>query len=218
MDPFNFIAGFAGGLSYAVVTTLLVLCGLGIPIPEDIILVAGGYVASEQGHAIVPMMFTGLGGILAGDGLIFAIGRRYGIAMAERTFMRRFLTVERIAHVDVLFRRHGPKILLAARFTPGVRAVTYFTAGAIRLPFWKFLLFDGLAALVSAPLWVFLGYRYGHAIVDEAKRWQGYFLLVVALVALGTWLWRRRRARRIAVLSAPSASAVEESVGATRSA
>jgi membrane protein DedA with SNARE-associated domain len=217
MDPFNFIAGFAGGLSYAVVTTLLVLCGLGIPIPEDIILVAGGYVASEQGDDVLPMMFAGLAGILAGDGLIFVLGRRFGIAMAERTFLRRFLTVERIAHVDVLFRRHGPKILLAARFTPGVRAVTYFTAGAIRLPFWKFLFFDGLAALVSAPLWVFLGYRYGHAIVDEAKRWQGYFLLAVAGLAVGLWLWRRRRGRRPAI-AVPSSVGDAREGGVTRSA
>lgn len=217
MDPFNFIAGFAGGLSYAVVTALLVLCGLGIPIPEDVILVAGGYVASEQGHDVVPMMLAGLGGILAGDGLIFLLGRRFGIAMAERTFLRRYLTVERIAHVDVLFRRHGPKILLAARFTPGVRAVTYFTAGAIRLPFWKFLLFDGLAALVSAPLWVFLGYRYGHAIVDEAKRWQGYFLLAIAVLGAGVWFWRRRRARKAALAPSAEPSAVEEP-GVTRSA
>jgi len=196
MDPFNFIAGFAGGVSYVVVTTLLVLCGLGIPIPEDIILVAGGYVAAGAGHHVAPMILAGLLGILAGDSLIFGIGRRFGIAMAERTFLRRYLTVERIAHVDVLFRRHGPKILLAARFTPGVRAVTYFTAGAIRVPFWKFLAFDGLAALVSAPLWVFLGHRYGHSIVEEAKRLQGYVLLAVAVAAGGWWLWRRRKLRR----------------------
>jgi membrane protein DedA with SNARE-associated domain len=191
MDPFNFIAGFGGWLGYAVVLGLLLACGLGVPVPEDIILVSGGYIAEEAGHPVLPMMLTGLVGIIVGDSIIFVMGRRIGLKMVERSFLRRYLTPPRLARVDGLFRKHGQKILVAARFTPGLRAVTFFTAGAIGVPYWKFALLDGLAALVSAPVWVYLGFRFGHAVIEEAKQWQGLILGGIALVFALVWAYRR---------------------------
>jgi membrane protein DedA with SNARE-associated domain len=209
MDPFAFISGFGGSVGYLVVLGALLLCGFGAPIPEDIILIAGGYIAFEAGHPVWPMVLTGLVGILAGDSLIFYFGRRFGLQMAQRTFLRRFLTPERLASVDGLFKKHGQKILLAARFTPGLRSVTFFSSGAMGVPYWKFLLFDGLAALLSAPLWVILGYRYGHPIVSRAKEWQGYILsgMIFAIVAyVGfSWLRNRRRAATVSTLPGPLA-------------
>ena len=182
---------FVAGAS--IVLGLLLICGLCVPIPEDIILVSGGYVASEAGHAVLPMVLVGLAGIMAGDSLIFWLGRRIGTARVSRSFLGRVITPERLARAEELFHRHHEKIFMAARFMPGVRAVTYFSAGAIGVPFWKFFLFDGLAALVSAPLWVVLGYRYGHTIVEEAHKWQNAILGGLAVVLLAVWLWRRRR-------------------------
>ena len=204
MDPFHFITGFGGGLGYGLVLTLLLVCGLGVPIPEDIILVSGGYIADAAGHSVWPMMLVGLAGIIAGDSIIFLVGRRIGLSMAQRSFVRRFMTPERIERVAEMFRRHGEKILVAARFMPGLRAVAFFSAGATGVPYAKFLLFDGLAALVSAPLWVFLGYRYGHAIVDEGKRWQTAILVGIAVLAVGIYVWRRWRARTAAPAPVPS--------------
>jgi membrane protein DedA with SNARE-associated domain len=90
-------------------------------------------------------------------------------------------------------------VVMIARFLPGLRAPTYFTVGHARLPFWEFLLFDGVAALVSAPLWVCLGFYFGANIEDAAhvaKRFShvilGAVLVVVAAIAF-RW-WRKRRA------------------------
>lgn len=203
MDPFAFISGFGGAVGYAVVLGLLLLCGLGVPVPEDIILVSGGYIAKAAGHHVGPMMINGLVGIIVGDGIIFALGRRIGLAMVERSFLSRYLTPPRLARVDGLFKRHGEKLLVAARFTPGLRAVTFFTAGAIGVPYWKFLLYDGLAAFVSAPLWVYLGYAYGQTVIDEGKKWQAVVLAVAAVLAVGWALYKRRRDR--AAAEAPKA-------------
>lgn len=210
MDPFSIITSLGGGfVGYAVVLGLLLLCGLGVPVPEDIILVSGGYIASVAGHSRWPMALTGLVGIIGGDSIIFFIGRRFGIAMAEKTFLRRYLTPDRLASVDALFRRHGHKIICVARFMPGVRAVTFFSSGAIGVPWWKFALFDGLAALISAPLWVVLGYNYGRTVVAQAKQWQGYILgtlAVVAVVYLLVARWRSRRRASKVELALPVAT------------
>jgi hypothetical protein len=91
-------------------------------------------------------------------------------------------------------------VVVIARYLPGLRAPTFFTAGHSRLPFWEFALFDGVAALISAPLWVCLGFYFGDDIEQAARQASrfGHYILAGALaVAAGLafrWL-RRRRAR-----------------------
>lgn len=176
----------AGTFGYVGVVGLLIVCGLGVPIPEDIILISGGFIAQEAGHKPWGMMLAGLIGILLGDSVIYFLGRHFGESFAQRPFSRRFLTPERLERVRVLFRNHGEKMIIAARFMPGVRAVTFFTAGTTRVPYFHFILFDGLAALVSAPLWVYLGYRFGPKVVEWAHQFQA--VLIGGMVLLFGWL------------------------------
>lgn len=195
MEIFTFFSGFSGLAGYVLVLATLIICGFGVPIPEDIILISGGYLAAAAGHSPWAMVATGLAGIMLGDSIIFWLGRRFGLTLASRTILRHYLTPERLARVERLFRRHGEKVLVAARFMPGVRAVAFFSAGAMRVPYWHFVLLDGLAALVSAPLWVLLGHRFGVDVVEWAKRSQWVLLAsgVTVLVLYGLWrLWAAR--------------------------
>lgn len=206
MDVFSYFSELSGIAGYFAVLGGLLACGLGVPIPEDIILISGGLFAAHNGHGVWPMMAVGLLGILLGDSIVYAMGRRLGPVIAARTPLRHWLSPQRLARVDALFERHGEKILIGARFMPGVRAVAYFSAGNSRVPYWKFVFYDGVAALVSAPLWVYLGYVFGHDVVEWARRSQRSLLLfALALVAL--WLVyrfirRRWAARSLAVLAA----------------
>lgn len=206
MDVFGFFSELSGIAGYLAVLGGLLACGMGVPIPEDIILISGGLFAAHNGHGVLPMMGVGLLGILLGDSVVYLMGRRLGPVIAARTPLRHWLSPQRLARVDTLFERHGEKILIGARFMPGVRAVVYFSAGNSRVPYWKFLLFDGLAALVSAPLWVYLGYVFGQDVVEWARRSQRS-LLVLGLALVGLWLVyrfvrRRWAARSLAVLAA----------------
>ncbi len=202
---------------YAVVFSVLVLCGFGLPLPEDIILVTGGllaYRASPLGEVTVagmlhdPGLLTmvgfGLGGILVGDSIIFLAGRKLGHRVAEFSWLRRIITPEKLTAAEKLLRRRGTLVVVVARFLPGLRAPTYFTVGHARLPYWEFLLFDGAAALVSAPLWVCLGYYFGSNIAEAlrtAGRFSNYILVAVLVVVTGLGIrwWQKRRAGRPAV-------------------
>ena len=200
----------------AFVFIALLLCGFGLPLPEDVILVTGGVLAWDASHLDAPslhalwtdaglhrMILVGLAGILAGDSVIYWIGRRLGARVAEFRLLRRLVPPEKLQQVERLVRRRGNFVVVIARFLPGLRAPTYFTVGHSRLPFWEFLLYDGLAALVSAPLWVCLGYWFGDDIgraAREAARF-GHLILLgvgVVLLALGVRWWQRRRAARSA--------------------
>lgn len=202
MGFFDFFSGFEGLAGYVIVLVTLIACGLGLPVPEDVILISGGYMAAESAHSVWPMMLTGLVGIMVGDSVIYSLGRRFGMKIAERPFLRRFVTPERLGKVNEMFERHGEKILIAARFMPGVRSVAFFSAGAMRVRFWKFFLLDGLAALVSAPLWVFLGFKFGSHVVEWAKQFQ-WALIGVVVVGIAAFFIRRavRRKATTVVLS-----------------
>ncbi len=201
------------GLGYAAVFALLLAAGFGFPLPEDVPLIAGGvlaWLASPLDVVTLPgmlsdtgfqaMVAVGMAGILVGDSIIYLAGRKLGRRVAEVWPFRRLITPEKLERVERLLRQRGKVVVIVARFLPGLRAPTYFTVGHSRVPYWEFLLFDGLAAAVSAPLWVCLGFWLGDDIERAAREGSrfGQFLLagvVVVLLALaGRALWKRRRA------------------------
>jgi membrane protein DedA with SNARE-associated domain len=195
------LIGSQGWAAYGTIFGILVACGIGVPFPEDLSLILGGYLV-WRGSARLPLMVaTGFLGILTGDSIIYWAGRRLGNrARTEHgRFLRRLLTPERRARVEELFARHGEKLVMAARFMPGVRAVCFFIAGSAGMPYARFICFDGLAALASAPAFVFLGFRFGkqlQRVMELLKRFQVATVIIVVLCLCAWVLWRRWRDNR----------------------
>jgi len=220
----DFLFHFYGPAGYVGVFSLLVACGLGVPLPEDIALIGGGILAGigpPRGVGSVwLMMCVGLCGILVGDSIIFKAGKDHGDALLD-TRLGRHIPRDRVAKVRELFAKHGSKFIMVARFLPGVRAVTYFVAGSSKVPYYVFALYDGLAALLSAPVWVYLGFwMYRHHAMRRAQaiahRFQLTLISIMAvgvLVGLVVFLVRRRKARLAAESAAQAirdASALED--------
>jgi membrane protein DedA with SNARE-associated domain len=213
---------------YGFVFGVLVLCGFGFPLPEDVILVAGGVVAWLASPLDAPsargmfcdaglhwMVAVGMAGILAGDSVIYWMGRRLGTHIAEFRLLRRIVPPDKLQEVEKRLRRRGNILVVIARYLPGLRAPTFFAVGHSRLPYWEFLAFDGLAALVSAPLWVGLGFWFGDDIeraAVEASRFAHYILMGVgAVLAVLAFRWlQRRRAAQAAARAEASALEQEE--------
>jgi membrane protein DedA with SNARE-associated domain len=210
----DLLSGHSLLAGYFVVFAALLLCGFGLPLPEDVVLVSGGVVAwlaSPLEEATVAgmvhdpgllfMVLAGLAGILAGDSVIFLAGRKLGVRVAEIGPLRRIIAPQKMEQVEKLIRRRGNVVVMVARFLPGLRAPTYFTVGHAKLPYWEFLLFDGAAALISAPLWVCLGFYFGSDIEEAARtasRFGQYVLAAVLAVvaAIAIRWWQRRKAAR----------------------
>ena len=137
---------------YLAVFFVLILCGFGIPIPEDVTLVAGG-VISGLGYTDVHIMaVVGMAGVLAGDGIMFLLGRHYGDRLLRFKPVARLLNPKRYAQVQQKFDRYGNRVLFVARFLPGLRSPMFLAAGMSRkISFWRWLAMDGLAAALSVP-------------------------------------------------------------------
>ncbi|BDG01573.1 DedA family protein [Anaeromyxobacter oryzae] len=211
------LGGHSLHIGYGFVFGTLLLCGFGLPLPEDVVLVTGGVLAWLEASqrlgvetasfsimvrdpALLAMVLFGLAGILAGDSVIFFAGRKFGVRLADFRPLRRLITPAKLEKVEKLMRRRGNIVVVIARYLPGIRAPTYFTAGHAGLPYWEFLVFDGAAALVSAPLWVCIGFYFGSNIEEAARfaaRFGHYILVTMAVVLLGIglrWLQARRAA------------------------
>jgi membrane protein DedA with SNARE-associated domain len=187
---------------YVAVFIALMICGAGLPLPEDITLVAGGVIAG-LGYANVHAMFAlAMFGVLLGDAAIFMLGHHYGARILQWRFVARVLTPERYAKVQEKFDRYGNRMLFFARFLPGMRTTVYLTAGTThRVSFLRFLLIDTLAALISVPFWVYLGF-FGADNHEWLVMWiqRGQTSLwvlvgILVLVVLVSWWRHRRRAR-----------------------
>ncbi len=185
---------------YIAVFIALMICGAGLPLPEDITLVAGGVIAG-LGFANVHAMFAlAMFGVLLGDAAIFMLGHHYGARILQWRFVARVLTPARYATVQEKFDRYGNRMLFFARFLPGMRTTIYLTAGTThRVSFLRFLLIDTLAALISVPFWVYLGF-FGADNHEWLVKWMhrgqsSLWVLVGIVVLIGLVLWWRHRRR-----------------------
>jgi membrane protein DedA with SNARE-associated domain len=182
---------------------LLLLCGLGLPMPEDIVLIAAGMLGVIDGHSWIKVSAFMYMGVLAGDTMIFFAGRRYGTRLLGTAWFQRIFPASKQARVEELFAKHGTTGLFIGRFLPGLRAPIFFSAGSLKVSLVKFLLMDGLAALVSVPVFVWLGHWLWVKFADDfaqlehaLKRTHTFTLwgtlLIVVLLVTAVWLWKRR--------------------------
>ena len=202
---FDWILGGVGEYPYVGFAVLFLLCGMGLPLPEEIGLLAAGYVcATYPDLATLPwMMLWCTGSILAGDLLPFVLGRVFGVRLLRLRWLRYLVTKQRLAKFDRWFRRRGDAVIFIARFVAGLRVVAFFTAGTMKMPWRRFLFFDGLGIAVLVPALTWIGYHSAEWIqraihvVQTVERGILWTTLGSALVVgLWLWLWRRRLQQR----------------------
>ena len=167
----------------------MMAAGLGLPLPEDIPLILAGLVVSTGRADLAPMILVGLVGVIMGDSTLFLMGRRYGTGILEHRWFRRIAKPWLVNKARQKYEHHGAKILFVARFMPGLRSVLFLTAGTFRVPYWKLLVFDGSAALISVPLWIWAGYYFSGRVeaVFASARYATYTILGVLAGALIIW-------------------------------
>ena len=126
---------------YFAVFFILLICGFGVPIPEDITLVAGGIISGLGFADVHTMFFVCMAGVLLGDGTMFMLGRTFGERILNFPPIRRILPPHRFAHVQEKFAKYGNWVLFVARFLPGLRSPIFVTAGMSRqMSFLRFYL------------------------------------------------------------------------------
>jgi membrane protein DedA with SNARE-associated domain len=190
--------------AYLWLFTILLLCGFGLPIPEDISLIAAGYLSwrGKQGYPPVVNVHVAFAvcfaAVLAGDTIAFFFGRRYGRRVLASNLARRYFTPRRQLRTRAYFRKFGSKVILVGRFTPGLRFTIFFTAGTLHVKPAVFFIYDFVAAAFSVPVLVYVAYAFGGQIdnvIEYARHTEHGILvaIVIAAIVVGVKLWRRRK-------------------------
>ena len=199
----DILVGFFTDYGYLAVLFVLIICGFGVPIPEGITLVSGGIIAGmypEQVNVHI-MLVVSMFGVLFGDSTMYWLGRIYGARILRVRFIRKFLTVQRLRMVRDKFDQYGNRVLFVARFLPGLRAPIYMVSGITRrVSYTRFVLLDFFAAIISVPIWVYLGYYGAHKrdwLMEQIKTGQtGIYILIGALALFISWkVYKAKKAR-----------------------
>jgi membrane protein DedA with SNARE-associated domain len=198
----DFLLNFYGPTPYFLIVGILLLCGLGLPIPEDITLFAAGLLSYYGVTDVWVMMVVALGGVLLGDTMIYYLGFHFGRKLTRRWFFHKLLPDDRLAVVQERFRQRGNKMIFAARFMPGLRAPVFFSAGTLHLPYRVFLFYDGGAALISVPLIIGSVYYFGDnldrvvRVIQRVEHSLAIVLAVAALAIVAKWYVTHRKFNR----------------------
>jgi len=180
----------------------LLLCGFGLPLPEEAFLLTAGILLHKGEVAFVPITLLCSSAILVGDSLPFFLGRRYGMRALEIPWVARVLHPERFQRFQRRFAEHGNWAIFGCRFLPMVRIPGYFVAGTMGMRYTRLLLLDGFGILLSVPASIFLGKIFGGQVerlketVHDLHLILALLVLVMALVIVVRVRWARANARR----------------------
>ncbi|MEE9240618.1 MAG: DedA family protein [bacterium] len=185
---FEVVQVYLAEFTYGGIFFVLLLCGFGLPIPEDIPILTSGYLAHLGTINIWAALAVNFTGVMLGDIIIYSIGYFWGSRVAENRLFRSWMKPGRREKVERFFGRHGKKAIFFGRFAAGLRAPLFLMAGVMRMPAGIFLGMDILAASVSVPVLLFAAYYFGDEI-DVLRNMVGKTQNFVLLIATATILW-----------------------------
>ncbi len=199
LDVQDFINQFFGDFGYIAPFVVLLLCGVGLPLPEEVSLIGAGVLLHRSetaggGIEFVPMCIVCSVAILLGDSAPFWLGRRYGLSALKIKWVERIVHPERFARLQTRFEEHGNWATFACRFFAGIRIPGYFVAGMMGMSYPRFLILDALGVLISVPISIWLGKVFADQ-VDELQAKMDDFHLIVAFLAISLVLILIVRAR-----------------------
>ncbi len=161
--------------------------------PSETAMIVCGIQAARGQLSLGWVIVLGAAGAFVGDNTSFAVGHRLGTPAVKRFFSGE-VAQRRLDWARDFLRQRGSYVLIVARFVPGGRTATTFTAGLVHLRWLtRFAPFVFVAAILWALYGALLGYLGGRMFKDQPI----YALLlafgIAALITVAVELWRRRR-------------------------
>ncbi len=182
--------------AYILIVSILLFCGFGLPIPEDITLISAGIISASGTISFEGALIISFIGVMGGDSVLFFLGKKYGRRVYTWPVFNKIFTPERVNTAEMKIRKNAKYICFVARFMPGLRAPIFLTAGTMGVKTSTFVLADGGAALISVPVWIALGHWFGHNIdlvLQTAKKINSVLLIVIVLLIVGYLIYRKFR-------------------------
>ncbi|QDU85621.1 hypothetical protein Pla163_27530 [Planctomycetes bacterium Pla163] len=213
LDLTGFAEGFVANHTYVGAFLVLVLCGFGFPIPEEVTIVGSGILLHK---GVVDPWLIGaacFAGVLVGDAVPYTVGRLWGDQAFDHRWIRRVLHKRRMERMEARMRRHLSLGVFTCRFFPGLRWPGYFIAGHLKMPVWKWLALDATGAAIIVPIGLYLGVLFGANTEKLAHRVED-LNLVLAFAAFAILVTVVVRSRVLRARAKAEAETAREEAGA----
>lgn len=176
-------AGLAGGL---------VINGLGVPLPSELILGLAGVGVKVGTFQFLPALIVATLAQVAGLTLSYAIARYGGVAIVERYGKYVLIRQKEIATAESWFARYGGRLVLFGLLLPALHGYVGYPAGLAKMRLGRFLAFAAVGSLLWALILGSLGYFLGSHLNSIDSGLHRFGLVVVALLVIAAaWLIRR---------------------------
>jgi membrane protein DedA with SNARE-associated domain len=175
---------------YAVVFGWVLGEQLGLPIPaEPVLLGAGALVGMRRLDPGAVLALAVLGSLLS-DTVWYVLGRVQGGRVLGWLCRVSLEPDSCVRKTEDAFGRHGARVLVFAKFVPGLNTVAPPLAGIVGMSVWRFLVFSAAGALVWAGVFIGLGYAFSDRLerVAVAAGRLGAWLVAILVVALAAYL------------------------------
>jgi membrane-associated protein len=183
---------------YWAVAAVLLLENAGLPLPGETVLLLASFLAYSEHELQLPWVIAvGVLATTVGGEFGFALGRHGGRPLIERYRHVFHIGADTVARGDRLFERYGAATVFLARFLFGMRVLASLLAGALHMPWRKFVLFNFLGAVAWVTAICCAGYLFGGhwgRLMHDLKRFDIAVAVVVVMGVLVFW-WRGRRVR-----------------------
>lgn len=177
MTLLGWTINYISNASYLAILIIFAIAGTGVPIPEDIILLVAGYLASPSAGVLslswtIPVCILG---IILADNIGYRVGK-YG-----RWYVKKIIPKKMLKPLKHYFKYHGAKTIFISRFLTGIRPVFPIMAGMTKMHWKKFFIYDALGGMVSVPIVVLIGYFFGFHLASIVGFFKRIDRLVVAI-------------------------------------
>jgi len=193
------VFGWVATYGYGALFGLLILGIVGLPIPDETLLVFCGYLISQGKMSLPGTYFAALGGSCCGITVSYFIGRTAGLAVVHRFGRYLRINQRQLDRVHGWFEHSGHWALFGGYYIAGVRHFTAIIAGASKLEFHKFALYAWGGAATWVAVFLTLGYVIGEewrTVAELIHRYLTYASVAgIALAAL-FFAWRQYRKGR----------------------
>jgi len=193
----DFVFQWVSTYGYEALFLLLMVGVVGIPIPDETLLVFTGYLISKGTLHSIPAYATAVCGSWCGISLSYGIGRTLGLGVVHKFGRYARISDTELDKVHSWFDRRGHWALFLGYYIAGVRHLTAIVAGASRLAFGSFMAFAWTGGACWAALFLTLGYYIGEdwkRIAEAVHRYLGMASILVLAAAAGYAIIRWKRA------------------------
>ncbi|MGW6916458.1 DedA family protein [Kitasatospora sp. NPDC054939] len=209
MNIEHLIEGIPPTAVYAMVGLIIGLESLGIPLPGEIALVSSALLAAQGVVSPWGVAICAIVGAIVGDSIGYSIGRRGGKPLFEklgRKFPKHF-GPDHLASAERSFQKWGMWAVFFGRFIALLRIFAGPLAGALKMPYWRFLVANVLGGIVWAGGTTWAVYQVGKVAEQWLKSFSWAGLVLAALGgAFSAWLLKRRAAKAKAQREAEDAA------------